>query len=315
MESIRAYAQEVGSEGAIATIATSLARANPSKYLLHPTAEDIRRHRVRAFFVLTDTIGTGRQASTFLSSLWRVASVKSWFSSHLVSCQVIAFASTTSGEKLLTSHPMKPKVLWSLSCPTISTAFDEMDAQRMMNLCTRYNPAAAPNAFGFGGEGVLIAYSHGLPNNVPAILHKASATWKPLFPGRAIGDVADALPTGLHEVDTSVQLAKMGQSRLAASSWLGRLDPDAQKLVLVLASLSRSPRNESAISARTNLRRFDVRRLLKAAIHYGWVSEQHRLTDDGINQLRRLRVQSTSQETLHTEDDLPYYPQSLRAPD
>ncbi|WP_213762430.1 hypothetical protein [Caballeronia sp. dw_19] len=315
VESIRAYAHEVGSEGIIATLATSVARANPSRFLLHPTAEDIRKCKIRAFFILTDTIGTGTQATNFLSSLWRVASVKSWFSSRLVSCHVIAFASTTVGEKHLMSHPMKPKVIWSLSCPTIENSFGEVDAQRLVSLCAKYNPVRAAQAFGFGGEGVLIAYPHGVPNNAPAILYKVSATWKPIFSGRAIGDVADALTTGFHEVEAGAQLIRMGQSRLAAAGWLDRLDADARRLVLVLASLSRSPRSENAVSTRTGLQRAEVRRLLNSAIHYGWITEQHRLTDDGMKQLQRLRAQTTPQEILHTPNDLPYYPQSLRASD
>lgn len=315
VESIRAYAHNVGSEGVIATLATSMVRANPSKFFLHPTAEDIRKCRIRSFFILTDTIGTGAQASEFLSSLWRVASVKSWFSSRLVSCRVIAFASTIVGEKVLKSHSMKPDVIWSISCPTIASVFRELDAQRLMSLCARYNPVRASAAFGFGGEGVLIAYPHGVPNNAPAILYKASAAWKPIFPGRAIGGVTDALTSGFHEVDAGVQLIRMGQSRLAAAGWLERLDADARQLVLVLASLSRSPRSESAVSTRTGLQRAEVRRLLSSAIHFGWVTEQHRLTDDGMKQLQRLRAQATPQEILHTPTELPYYPQSLRASD
>jgi hypothetical protein len=318
VESIRAYRPEVGSEGIIATIATSIARAMPGQFLLHPTAEEIRARKVRAFFILTDTIGTGSQAYEYLSALWRVASVKSWFSSKLISCHVIAFAATERGEQLLASHAMHPKVTWALRCPTIQSEFSEEDAQRITSLCMRYARSESSPSLGFGNAGVLIAYAHGLPNNAPTVLYKTSTDWTPLFRARSSGDLAGSLPTEPHQIDAAACLLKMGQSRLAASNWLSHLGPEAQQLVLVLASLSRSPRTDRAISKRTGLRLFDVQRLLRAATHYGWITEKLRLTDEGMRQLhglrKRIQTDRANEEPLHNRNDMPYYPKSLRSP-
>lgn len=316
VEGTKPYKYEVGSEGVIATLATSFVRENSKKYFLHPTAEAIRENKIRAFFVLTDTIGTGQQAREFLDSIWKVASVRSWMSSHLISCRVVAFASTDSGKTWLESHSIRPKVISSVLCPTIDSSFFEEDARRIRQLCRKYDPTKDGSFLGFGDEGVLIAYGHGIPNNAPAILHVAGKHWEPLFQGRVAGDLADQLPTGFHEVAVNDQLLLLNQARLAnAASWLDRLGPDARLLVLILAAVSRPPRNDVAISRRTNIILSRVRQLIKIAIHFGWLNAHLRLTDEGMSQLRHLRRRAAAPVHLPKTAPLPYYPRSLRAPD
>ncbi|WP_423814915.1 hypothetical protein [Pseudomonas viridiflava] len=84
-----------------------------------------------------------------------------------------------------------------------------------------------------------------------------------------------------------------------------------------MASLSRSPRTESAIAARTDLTIPDVRRWLQSGKHYGWISPTNRLTDTGMLQLRHLQSSSHAGERhrLPWAEDVEYYPTSLRAPD
>ncbi|WP_122419333.1 phosphoribosyltransferase-like protein [Pseudomonas viridiflava] len=309
---------EIGSEGIIGNVATALKRRFPTKFLLHPTAQKIRRVKVRAFFVLADTVGSGRQAGDMLQSLWNVASVKSWVSAGLLTNRVICFASTKVGQAYLEAHPMRAKVIFDLPCPTIASIFDPVDAERMIDLCTRYNPnKLKSDGLGFGGEGVLMAYAHGMPNNAPDIFFKGKGKWKPLFKGRVTNTVAIEVETGLHQVDAQDQLQKMKADKLAASRWLKRLSKDSKNMLLVMASLSRSPRTESAIAARTDLTIPDVRRWLQSGKHYGWISPTNRLTDTGMLQLRHLQSSSHAGERhrLPWAEDVEYYPTSLRAPD
>lgn len=318
VRSKQAFNYEVGSEGVVGSIATGLKRKSPQKFLLHPTAQAIRKHKVRAFFVLADTVGSGQQSGDMLQSLWNVASVKSWTSLGLLQTRVIAFACTAAGQAALEKHPMHPKVIYDVPCPTIATSFDSFDAQRMVDLCDQYSPAkSGVKRMGFGDQGVLLAYAHGIPNNAPALFFKSSAKWVPLFKSRVTNPVAIEVETGLPRVPVAERLVKAEADKLAASRWLNRLDEDSKKMLLVMASLSRSPRTENAIAARTGLTLPDVRRWLEAGKHFQWISGANRLTDDGLLQLNHMKKKPKYEAaaSLPWPENVVYHPTSLRAPD
>ncbi len=318
VRSKQAFNYEVGSEGVVGNIATALKRQSGKQFLLHPTAQAIRKAKVRAFFILADTVGSGQQAGDMLQSLWNVASVKSWMSAGLLTNKVIAFASTAVGNTYLEKNPMRPMVVYDVPCPTIATSFDALDAQRMVDLCERYCPAKADGkGLGYGEEGVLLAYAHGIPNNAPALFFRSSAKWTPLFKGRVTNRLAIEVETGLPRVEVAERLAKIDADKLAASRWLSRLDKDSRKMILVMASLSRSPRTENAIAARTGLTLPDVRRWLQAGKHFQWISEVNRLTDDGLLQLKHLQKRPKYEPAagLPWPENVVYHPTSLRAPD
>lgn len=311
------FNHEVGSEGIVGSIATALKRQSRDKFLLHPTAEAIRRERVRSFFILADTVGSGEQAGRMLQSLWSLASVKSWMSAGLVTTKVIAFASTASGRAFLERHPMRPKVVYHVPCPTIAKSFDPCDAERMIDLCERYNPRKSATALGFGEEGVLLAYAHGIPNNAPDLFFRSTPKWQPLFKGRVTNSVATQVETGLPRISISERLARVEADKLAASQWLNRLGEDSKKMLLVMASLSRSPRTENAIAARSGLTMPDVRRWLEAGKHFKWISDANRLTDDGLLQLKHMKRKPKYAVggSLPWPRNVVYHPTSLRAPD
>ena len=93
----RTYNPDVGSEGLIAWAVTELCRQHREKFISHPGPEEICGEKICAFFLLTDFIGTGRQASAYLSAAWRIASVKSWHSGRFFRCEVISYSGTKAG--------------------------------------------------------------------------------------------------------------------------------------------------------------------------------------------------------------------------
>ncbi|WP_137983864.1 phosphoribosyltransferase-like protein [Pseudomonas viridiflava] len=311
------FNHEVGSEGIVGSIATALKRRYPKKYLFHPTMEKMRKVKPRAFFILADTVGSGKQAYDVLQAFWNVSTVKSWMSLGLLKSRVICFASTQQGKRLLEKHPMGPEVVFDIQCPTISSAFDAYDAERMIDLCSRYTPQkTGAGGLGFGGEGVLMAYAHGMPNNAPEVFFKASTKWKPLFEARVTNLLSVHLETGLHQVDARSQLKKMKAEKVAASKWLTCMSEDSVKMLLVMVSLARSPRTEAAIASRTNLTIPDVRHWLQSGKHYGWVSDANRLTDDGMLQIKHLKSSIRQHpELVPWPLNVVYYPTSLRMPD
>lgn len=184
------YAPQVGSEGLVAWLITDLCREHPHRFLNHPGPDQIRRRKAHAFFLITDFIGSGTRACNYLQAAWRVASVKSWSSLHLLLFEVVAYSATDAGHSALKAHPSHPSVSLVIPCPTIESEFDSLAVDRIRSLCIRYDPIdhKPVEALGFGGAGALIAFAHGCPNNAPRILHKKSTRkstrWKPLFPAR-----------------------------------------------------------------------------------------------------------------------------------
>lgn len=68
----------VGSEGIVATLINQLCREDETKFFSHPGPDAIRKFRIRRLWVLTDLIGSGSRAATFIEAAWAVRSVRSW---------------------------------------------------------------------------------------------------------------------------------------------------------------------------------------------------------------------------------------------
>lgn len=315
-ESIQLYGNGIGSVGVTATIATNICRHNPTRFVLHPTAEDIRKRKIRHFVILTDTVGSGDQIRTYLDSMWKTASIKSWRLSKNIKFTIIAYAATESSISYVKKHPAKPNLKYKISCPTISNKFDDETAQDLISLCDEYNPQnkkGVVNSLGYKGSGALIAYAHGMPNNAPAILHKKSKNWIPLFPGRTALDIKSQMPSDAFKVDHSTQVKNLKQQKLAAAVWLRTMDEKAKNLVLVLVATFRFPRTIDAISARTSVSIKDVENSLEVANKYGWLTKTNRLTQDGRKLLKSIESKEKQVDTLPETENIDYYPKSLRA--
>jgi hypothetical protein len=313
---VRAYAPEVGSEGLVAQMITELCREDPKMFLNHPGPDRIRKHNVRSFFLITDVIGSGERAWKYLEAAWRVHSVCSWHSLKLLKFEVLAYSATESGKKRVSKHPCEPAVYDVQPCPTIDTSFPRYVAERMKELCVKYDPIDHDpiESLGHFGTGALLAFAHGAPNNTPRILYKKGKAWKPLFPSR----VPEAFRADFRR-DKSLRavvakMNRMRQTRLSKSLYLKAAHPDARILMLVLASLTRGPRLDEALSGKTGLTTAEVRRLVDDAHSFKWIDDNRRVTDEGYRQLEYAKSWRPTKSPLVFDVNEPYYPQLLRAP-
>jgi hypothetical protein len=244
---------EVGSEGILAWLITELCREQPNKFVSHPGPDQIRSLRVRCFLLLTDFIGSGKRAHDYLSAAWTVKSVRSWHSGHQLTFAVVAYSGTLTGIKRVDGHPSTPKISIVAPAPTIDSEFGSQ-AAKYKALCKKYDPVGRPGklSLGFAGTGALIAFSHGCPNNAPRFLYRESASWKPLFGGRvtarsrAYFSARQATPARDAE-----RLVKLGETKLADSPWLSRVNAEGRLLLVLLSALKRRPRFDIALSQRT----------------------------------------------------------------
>lgn len=336
VKATKPYNIAVGSEGIVAQLISELAKGHPQKILDHPGPEQIRKKKVREFWVVTDMVGSGDRVRNYLQAAWLVRSIRSWWSGGFLRFGVIAYAGTEGGEHCVTRHACKPKFMVVKPAPTIRTVFTFGKAQQMERLCEAYSPAAiadgkaqpwggpAHNPLGYGGAAVLLAFSHGAPNNLPPIFHKASRSkarpWVPLFPARVSAGIAsEAFGLSLTPEKIKDRLEKLGQHRLARSTIVNAELP-TWEVVSILTALSRQPRNnDSVLARRSGFETTRIRRLCRLLSEYGWIDSQRRLTDAGQGQLRHARKQLNEdlkivQGSGPAVKQLPYYPKSLRHP-
>lgn len=329
----KAYDPSVGSEGLVANLITELCREFRGKFLNHPGPDQIRKQRARAFWVVTDFVGSGQRARNYLQAAWMVRSVRSWWSGHFMRPSVVAYASTDAGEKWVRSHPSKPQLLQVTPCPTVQTSFPVSLAEKVVNLCEAYNPASGTGspfgsgmpALGYAGGGALIVFAHGAPNNVPTILHKASSRktrpWTPLFPARvSAGLPAQVFGQSLSAEEIAQRLSKRGQTALARSAVALGASVRQGEVLMLLGALSHPPRmNDSVLSGRSGLPTYRVAALCRVLISHGWLDSQRRLTDSGRGQVKHFRKKANAiLRGMFRPSGLPqywpYYPKSLRQP-
>jgi len=105
----------------------------------------------------------------------------------------------------------------------------------------------------------------------------------------------------------------MGQQRLAQSVRISALPDQGRAMVLFLAALTRGPRLDEVVARRTGLTLLEVESLARIAITLGWIDDRRRLTDAGHGQLEHVRARPRSDAALLPEDEMPYFPGSLRA--
>jgi hypothetical protein len=312
----RSINPEVGSEGLLAWLATEICREYRNEFVSHPGPDQIRASQIKTFLLLTDFIGSGRRASTYLSSAWRVASVKSWHSGGLLSFGVVAYSGTEEGCQFLSRHPTSPRLNRVALCPTIRSTFNGSEAATIEAMCLRYDPDGPDTmeSLGYAGAGALIVFAHGCPNNAPRLLHRGRpGHWIPLFPKRVTAGLRANFSRYRTHNAAIESLMSMGQQRLAQSVRISALPDQGRAMVLFLAALTRGPRLDEVVARRTGLTLLEVESLARIAITLGWIDDRRRLTDAGHGQLEHVRARPRSDAALLPEDEMPYFPGSLRA--
>lgn len=317
-----AYDKEVGSEGIVAQLITELCRARPDMFLNHPGPDQIRTKKMRAFFLITDLVASGRRARTYLESAWRVRSVRSWWSGGFLRFEVISFASTAKGNQSVRRHRCRPVVSSVIPCPDICSSFTDAVSKSLVRMCIEYDPRrfGDERSLGVGGLGVLIAFAHGAPNNAPNIFHRGGAHWAPLFPAR----VTSCVPRAHFGRDMSLEairrkLAALNEKVLARSPARRTADERTKISILLLAALNRSPRFDEVIAERTGLTVPEIVRLCSEFRGLRWIDDRRHLTDQGRAQLRHARKDARQRGMRAVKSVAPanenlYYPSSLRPP-
>lgn len=309
------YKHETGSEGIVSNLITRVCKSKKGQCLNHPGPDEIRKHKVRKFIIVTDFIGTGDRVYNYLDSAWRLASVKSWASYKYIKFEVISFASIQLGVKKLIGHPARPKVSSIISCPTILT-YKPYSENGFISLCERYGPRFSNKSIsklGYGGFGALIAFDHGMPNNAPSIFISKNTNWSPLFPNRVTKPIFIKDPKN-SLIISSNKLYQMNEQKLVKFVEDNKIRLDEDPAILVLAALKRRPYTIDVIAERTGLSIEETESAINRFKMSGWVCDRNRLTSRAYKELNYMRMKTTKVKRVPKPIKSLYFPKELRAP-
>ncbi|WP_392714427.1 hypothetical protein [Rhizobium ruizarguesonis] len=305
--------QEVGSEGIVAQLITSYCRANPKIALSHPGPTKLRKDRVSHIVIITDLIGSGDRIFSMLDSFGHVATLRSWQSYGIIKFVIIAYAAADHGFSRLRFAPLKHEVRSVVGCPTIYSAFRGARRDLVYKLCHKYPPRPRGDPFGWRGGGALMAFSHGCPNNAPALLWSSANSWLPIFPGRTALAATEAF-----RVDDSEMLKARTERLLRTKDIRERLDaPDGSLWLAAMAVLAASEdgaRGPKQISARLGIAFGEARTHFALCKKAEWLSDKGRVTLLGRLELKRLRRRLRPKPVFPSDGNPFYYPSQLRAP-
>ena len=301
----------VGSEGWVAFVISQAVKASRGIFLNHPGPDRLRSRRqpVGALAIVSDFIGSGTRVRTMLDKFWAVPTVRSWFSRGWISFKVVAAVGTREGLQAVRNHRVAPEVLVQQVAPQLTDHENRQAYRTWRTLIETYGPDLVGGAGrrGFRDSSALIAFSYGIPNNTPLILHAAGEGWRPLYSGAAPLDLRSTF--GLQSRAERVKLAAIATGvDLAPDLSL----PHAEMVVFLRAIRGRWRTGaQTAIAEVTGMTEPEVLAALKRGSEHGYLDAKGRLTDAGQAALGAAERRERKRPTVPTNPE-PYYPLQLR---
>ncbi|KJZ15399.1 hypothetical protein TW85_04995 [Marinomonas sp. S3726] len=312
---------DLGSEAIVAQLIRQMSKANPSKYLNHPSLEALRSSRCNYIIFVDDFIGSGRRVRDFLTSFWLVPSVVSWLSTKHINFKVIAYSGTETGISWVNEHKSNPEVLIHMEAPTINSMFwPSYKKDEVIELCRKYGRIANKNKknmwLGFKQSMATLVFEHGCPNNTPLILWeptKGNNQWIGLFPNRAItANTMSVFPPEVVQGDPIKILQNIGQKTLAKSGAMTRRGEFGQTVLIVLALIAKSKRKRASLCFATGLSVDNFERVIERCIKWQYLTPQRRITQKGLRELAAARKLKPKESKSLDIGSFSYYPSQLR---
>lgn len=311
---------DLGSEARIAAIIRNLCKAMPTKLLNHPSLEMLRAKRAKAIFTIDDIIGSGKRTASFIKSMWRSPSVRSWHSRKHTRFVAIAFTATQMGLSCLSRLKSRPEVIIVRDCPTMGDLpWREETREAIWKLCDRYGrQTSRPSMrYGFKKNMAALVFEHGCPNNTPSILwapQSEKSAWQSLFPDRTVlptsasafpqdilaRDPIEILKSVAEEEEFEVPPAILGDAPLGITA------------VSVLALVAAGVRSRTALSYVTGYDARDCAALLDRCVARGYLTATLRLTAAGRAELKKRPLPSGRVKAVPPRGEDSYYPLQLR---
>lgn len=305
----RRGSSRVGSEGPTANVIAQIIKSQPRYFTNHPGPEIIRTTGVGVLCVVTDFIGSGTRINKMLDLFWKSPSVRSWWHLGWMKFAVVTACGTRRGLEEVKRHLVKPEVKSEVTVPSVSDFGADLVA-RWTDIMTSYGPPDAVGAdkSGYKGSAALVAFTYGLPNNTPTIIHGSGGGWVPLYRGSIPSDSKRAFHP-LTEDERAQNAIERAGLELDVS-----MGTDLAVMLLILSQIRGKWRDgaEEEIGERTGLAPSQVRSAITQARARALIASDGHLTEAGQTAIQTLR-KPWRRPDIPTEEN-PYYPWQLRDP-
>ena len=166
--------QNVGSEGRLLNFIRNTYKDN-KHYIIWPSLTDLKEKKVRRIILIDDCIGSGERVAKFFRWFFDNRQLKGLCSRKKIKFFVLSYAKTIQGEKKIKKIK---RISDCLSCVELTKGrffWTNEQYREYEQFCKRNfkkNPKAfyTDNGIGYGDSFSMIAFEHGIPNNVPSIL-------------------------------------------------------------------------------------------------------------------------------------------------
>ncbi len=174
---LRAY-RDVGSEDIILTACRDVWNVYPDQVAPGWTLDHLRESRVRTIVFVTDLIGSGTEALSFIQK-WRASpTIKSWESRHYLRYEIVTYGLTSLGESRFPSSRHSISA-YDRSCDLSAAELRTDNGGAFRNLCQAYAKGLA-RPLGYEGAGALLILQHTTPNTLPRVFLRRTKSWFPL---------------------------------------------------------------------------------------------------------------------------------------
>jgi hypothetical protein len=309
----------VGSEGVIANIIRDLATKHGSGRVLdHPSITSMRATKPKRLVLVDDMIGSGRRITKFGRYMSRSRTIKSWLSYGIVRFEAAAFAATRQGRAKVESNPYFTEVAQCREAEFGRWKWSDAQTQEIRSLCSRYAERTSRPywPYGYDSAMTMMVFQHKCPNTCPAILWAGSndpkKPWFPLFDVRPHWSFNEWPVAATDSERIADALSSLGQHTLSELNWMKYVSPEAVPRFVLLAATAKRLRKPEILSGLAEVSFDECDRLLMECRHFGWITWDNRITDEGrkeLNYARRLGI--LHDESTDLTDDV-YVPQSFR---
>lgn len=308
-----------GSEALAANLLRNIALKDPSFLGPASSLADLRAGRCRSIVFVEDYSGSGGQCLKYVNAWLRNKTIRSWKSYRLVKIHVLLYAASAAAYERIRADSRIASVKALEQAPSLGYAGWSVDQEQAVRaLCVKYAQRRSL-ALGFKDSGGLMVLQHTIPNNLPHILWqtgrrgRSTGPWEPFLPSRKFPADLTAFAAESHRppVDYKSAAEKVGGSVLAAA--VTRMtESDLQCLVLTLGACAEGARHTTRLVAETGMPKAKTEHALATLQRLGMTDDQHRLTDNGWQELRRRQWKPRGSQFRLPGSTDPYYPRALR---
>lgn len=309
-----------------------------SQFEIFDDVQFLKSEKIQDILVLTDVISSGGQIVSFVKSLLRNPTIRSWNSGDRVKIHVLAFAATEAGREYVRKSLVKPKserrrlehfALRNLHhAHTVETLpFSQDIRDDLIDFCVRYSGLSSQKLekwrdlrfgpLGYANTGMMfLGTTSSVPNNLPMVLTRRGPDWNPFLLGRempeeVLGSSVGYFPSENRSLAENFKhIHDLSQYYRARKVENANLAPE-----LILLQKIRLPQAEPAEAALHfgQLTLAGYEEAIADLAKLGLVTDEGHVTPLGLKEARNVRrSRRLNQAEVEYGTDL-YYPKSYRS--